>query len=513
MIARSNRGSFLALLAVVLVGSLTANPPGAAASSAGSGRPVTPLLPPTQAFQQPFLARDPSQPGRLALAYQEGSKLQECYLALSSDNGATWHTTALVGSQGGLALPKGAKHCYNPAVAFGPKGAAYYVFQDSGFRRLEPTALNVFIMRSSDGGTSFGAPQKLDPIASAPNDWYPDVVVDQRTGKVYVAWSRYILSFTAFSGHILVASSTDGARTFSAPVRINPPKAPQNVGAPYLAVGARGRLYLTYLPGPRVVAKKFVPTLDAMQVAVSSDGGVTFKVQSLPTLAKACVGQRNQKCDKLVPAYNIGSIATDGPGRAYLTWWDDNGPGQLPRILFSPSTDGGHTWAAPQTLKVPAGSVGEQFYDPWLSVAPNGRIDLAYYGLTPSGLINVYRTSSSNGGSTFSPPVRLDVVASPAKVGPSAGGRLTASFGDHLAVSSSNTSVLVAWTDSSRGNLTTGHQDIFVASHSFGGGGGGLAVWVYVLIAAGAVIVVALIFGLIRRKGRRSAPAPTPVSA
>lgn len=504
-----------ATTAVVVAGVALAGIPQARAATSGPGPSpvaVTPTLPPTAAFQQPWLAVDPAHPTHMALAYQDGNRLQECYLALSTDSGATWGVTAFAGSQGGFPPAAGTVHCDNPRLAFGPHGALYYVFQDSGFRRLEPTALNVFIAVSRDGGAHFDPPHTLDPAASAPNDWYPDVTVDYRTGRVYVAWARYVTNFTAFPGWILVQSSTDGARSFSTPVRIDPPRPPQYVGGPFMAVEADGTLLVSFLPGSRVVSNKFVPTADALQVAVSADSGRTFVSRSIDAIVKACVGVQGP-CDKLVPFSNAESIVAGSPrGTAYLTWWDDRGPGNLPRIVFCASHDDGRTWATPRTLDAPAGNPEAQLFSPSVSVAPDGRIDLAYYGLA-AGLIRAYRSSSTDGGATFSAPVVLDTRPSPAKVGPSAGPRLMASFGSYLAVASSAGRAFVAWTDSSRGNLTTGHQDVFFAGQRLAGGGGGFPVWGYVL-AATAILVAMGLAGVTVARRRRGAgavdsPAPT----
>ena len=495
VIARRARRLAPAVVAVAVAVAVAAASTSAAASQ-NTGAPnkvITPLLPPTDAFEQPSLATDPAHPTHLAMAYREGSKLSECYLARSTDSGSTWKSMALVGSQGGAALPPGASHCDNPKVAFGPAGSLYYVFQDTGFRRTEPTALNSFIMASADGGGHFGAPQMLAPSDMA-NDWYPDVVADQKTGRVYVAWSRYGINFTVFPGVILVESSTDRAKTFSAPTQIEPPKAPQNVGGPFMSVGADGKLYLSYLPGQVATGGMFVPTTDTMQVAVSSDAGRTFTDRPVAEIAKAARGS-----GKLTPSFNNQAVATgNSSGLAYVSWWDDRGPDGLPRIAFSSTTNGGQSWASPRTLAPPPGiGASEQLSSPWISVAPNGRIDLAYYGLTPDGIQNVYRSSSTDRGATFAAPVKLNAQPSLAKVGPSAGGRLTATFGDYLAVSAADQRSVVAWTDSSRGNLTTGHQDIFVAVKQMGGGG--LSLWVFVLIGGGVVVLLVVVVAAGRR--------------
>lgn len=428
----------------------------------GPNMPLSDINPPSAAYQEPDLAVDPSHPSNIAVAYNEGSHYLACYLASSSDGGATWTRRTVVGQGGMQSLPQGVTHCQHPKLAYTPSGALVYTFQDSGFRRDEPLSIHVLSMTSSNNGASFLAPQILDPSAVAPNDWYPVPAADRSTGGLDIAWTRYVQNFTVFPGHVVVTSTADGGRTFTPPVTVSPSDQSQSyVGSPVMDVGPDGRMYVSYLPS---VSGKFSFAPGALEVAVSGDSGKTFSTSSPASIITGCAAMQTG-CTALQPFGEVQSIAAGTkPKTAYLAWWDDSGPGALARISFTSTSDGGSTWAAPAVVGIPAGHAGDQQYHPSLAVAPNGRIDLAYYDLAPDGSQDVYWADSTDGGATFSAPVKGDTRASTIGIGPASGPTGHASYGFYLGLSSADSKADIAWTDSRRGDLNTGHQDVYFAS-------------------------------------------------
>ena len=462
--ARAARGLAAAAALVTVAG--CGSPQATMHPVVGTNVPLSDINPPSSAFQEPDLAVDAAHPSQIAVAYNEGSHYLNCYLAVSSDSGATW-TRRTVAGQGGLEpLPQGVTHCQHPKVAYTSAGALVYAFQDSGFRRDEPQSIHVLSMTSTDNGGSFSSPQILDPSAVAPNDWYAVPARDLRNGSLYIAWTRYVQNFTVFPGDVVVTSSDDAGKTFTPPVRVTPPEQSGSyVGAPVMDVGSDGRVYISYLPS---VPGKFSFTPGALEVAVSGDSGKTFSVSSPASIITGCApGQTN--CTALQPFGEVQSIAAGRqPGTAYFAWWDDSGPAGLARISFTSTSNGGGTWSSPRVVGIPAGHAGDQQYHPSLAVAPTGRIDLAYYDLAADGTQDVYWAESSDGGATFSTPLRVDSRASNIGVGPAAGPTGHANYGFYLGLASTNASSEVAWTDSRRGDLNTGHQDVYYARVTVG---------------------------------------------
>ncbi|MFN2388549.1 MAG: sialidase family protein [Actinomycetota bacterium] len=356
-------------------------------------------------------------------------------------------------------------YCWNPKVAFGPGGTLYYVFHDGFY--FGDGGRRVLIAASRDGGKTFDAPVAVSPPAANDNQFWPAVAVDQKTGRIYVAWTRLEKDGVLAWGAIEIASSSDGARSFGPSARVSGLQLVAE--GPAIAVGSDGRLYVSYLENDGTL---FVPSHELatgdMRVATSNDNGRTFAIN---TIAKVALGCRIGYCDRLHSDgfFRINSVQTgSSPGEVYVAWFEDallDGD-ERARVRLASSVDGGESWTGPRVIGIPMGGKAHHQHRPWLSVSPAGRIDVGYYdreGPNQGGVQNVYVTSSE-GGTTFSVPVKVTDVASRSRVGPT--GRVPpnyTSWGDFLGVASSSTAAFVAWTDSRNGDRTTGRQDIFFA--------------------------------------------------
>ncbi|GAC1504849.1 MAG: hypothetical protein NVS1B3_02220 [Candidatus Dormibacteraceae bacterium] len=484
---------------------------GAQTAAASGTTPANILIseakPPSDAYQQPVIAVDPKRAGHLAIGYQEGSHFNRCYLALSSDSGATWKSSALIGIGATHALPATVTHCQNPLVSFAPDGTLYYGFQDSGFRRLEPDSIHVLLMTSTDGGATFSDAQVLDPQAATPNDWYPAIASSRDGKQTYFAWSRYAQNFNVFPGYPVVTSSSDRGRTFNPLVPLMPRDSTRYVGGPVIAVGADERVYVAFLPSP---PGPFSFAVGELQVAYSGDRGTSFGVSSLGQVvaSKGCAPGPTV-CKKMRPSVDIESIAT-GPrkGQVYAAWWDDRGPDELARLSFASSGDGGATWAASRIIGVPPEGELHQQHRPQLAVSQDGHLYVAYYDLAPDGSENVLMISSADGGTHFTAPKHLNDVAHDATVGPGTGGRATANLGNHFGLVATDGQVFAAWTDTRRGTVTTGHQDVVFVALSVAAPASGLAGWAAALLAVGAVLIAAVLVGIVFSRRRRRTATP-----
>jgi hypothetical protein len=78
---------------------------------------------------------------------------------------------------------------------------------------------------------------------------FPALAVDT-AGNLYATWSEYPGSASyAGPGTIFLAVSRDGARTWSAPVRVSPP-GQQNTVMPWIVAGSRGRIGIAWYGSP-----------------------------------------------------------------------------------------------------------------------------------------------------------------------------------------------------------------------------------------------------------------------
>src|SRR4029077_21071004 len=203
---------------------------------------------------------------------------------------------------------------------------------------------------------------------------------------------------------VIVVYSTDGGLTWSSQNQVSSAYNNRNRGGRQGSVvrtGPDGSVYVIFEDSDNKLGSQHV-------VVASHDGGKSFSkkisIAALTDLAAAIPGS-NFRTDSFASA---GVDQTNGA--VYVAWSDAaNGNGL---IKVSRGTNGGTTWSAPVTVSTAA--EGYAFFQ-GLDVAPNGRIDIGYQALiaaTPSygtgnATINSYYVSSSNGGTTWSAPLKV----------------------------------------------------------------------------------------------------------
>lgn len=532
--------------------------------------PPNPLLTDAaiRGYQQPSVALDPGDGRHLAVAFMDGNQKQVCGLATSSDGGQSWSRRLLV-APGGLRpvfpTPTSFPWCWNAVVAFGPDGTLYYAYQES--RAPDPYS-RIRLVVSRDGGSTFEQPRLVDPNAPEDpragfDDWWPDLAVDPSSGQVDVVWDRYP-NYPQPTYDIVIAASTDGGRTFAAPVRLNTPDEIENV-LPAIDIAADGSVYVTWIDetaftgGPDIAAGCNPPpdgqyqgcltpvNIDVADIAPRASPsqarvtvaarGVDLGCPGAPWISAHLHTAFPHSCDPF-HYYSVQPRVAASPaaGRVYLTWYEGS-PQQVNRLRFTTSSDGARTWAAPRVVAGPAaGHEADQQILPWLSVSPAGRIDIVYYnvvglayrttdlGLVPTGSYDVDWIASTDGGMSFAPPVRLSETPSNLEIGP-IGFDDWPTYGMHLGAASLEDRVLAAWSDTRRGSPDDAKQDIafgatgapsLAVGRSSGGVGSflrgpftgrGRLATVAVLVAAVFLLVAAL------RRRRRPRSAPRRVSA
>jgi hypothetical protein len=221
---------------------------------------------------------------------------------------------------------------------------------------------------------------------------------DPARGFVYEAWM-------GCHNQIAFARSTDGGRHFGRPLVVR-----GSVGGwdPAVAVAPDGTVYVAFMNATK---RHTFPVVDA-----SFDHGRTF-----PRIHRLVPRKRGNWGDR-----DFLTVAPDGT--LYLTW--DYGPsakavtfictkggscafatGDL-NVVVQKSTDGGRRWGP--IVHVSPGFPASGGDSAPLLVEPGGRIDVLYQGyhitsrtrytMTPA---HTYFTSSTDGGSTWSRPVRV----------------------------------------------------------------------------------------------------------
>jgi hypothetical protein len=281
----------------------------------------------------------------------------------SNDGGSTWCCVSSDQNHLGTLIP-GVERLTggiydaggDPAVAFDSRGRVYY--SGLGFNRTTPGS-TVTVNRGTfdgSGNLTWSAPTFINattaPSTLNDKEW---VAVDSHTDspfrdRVYVSWTRFIMN--AHTGAyvqspIAFAYSRDNGATFSAPQLI--------VGNVLYGQGSHptvapdGTVYVFWNGATRLAS------LDSIWVVKSTDGGVRWSKpvadsQLVDIIPVANTAFRNN-------SYPSAAVAPDGS--IYVTWaslMSDATGGLCPArtnsgchatVLYSKSTDGGATWAAP----------------------------------------------------------------------------------------------------------------------------------------------------------------------
>ncbi|TET64274.1 MAG: T9SS type A sorting domain-containing protein [Candidatus Stahlbacteria bacterium] len=263
----------------------------------------------------------------------------------------------------------------------------------------EPNGL--FVYKSTDGGVTWSDPVTV--INGVPGVFEDkELIACDRSGgpytdNLYVVWTRF------YSTQILMCRSTDEGNSFVGPVTISDMN---GVQWPVPCVGPNSEVYVAwvqYSPG-------------AIRFDCSTDGGETFgtdiTIQNVSFVSGYIYG------DIMVfsfPAIDVD--ITGGPynGNIYVAYMDYASGNTDTDIYFTCSTDGGNSWS--QKIRInddPLNNGCDQFH-PWLFVAPDGNIIVVFLDRRlDSGnlLMDLYMTTSTDGGNSWSSNERITTVSS-----------------------------------------------------------------------------------------------------
>jgi hypothetical protein len=244
---------------------------------------VRTAAPPEMAIDRPWVVVDRSGGPRDGWVYVtsmtygliDRARTRHVYVQHSPDRGKTWSAVdARVDdetfSTRGLPLPVSV-----PGV--GPEGTLWVVYPSSSPPGC-PGSMCLVAAVSSDGGRTFSRRTVAPWTSTWPagwGSWHTMAVDPSRAGHAAVAWVGGSTDPTA--SDILLARTTDGGRTWSAPVRLNDDGSHGNgVGQdqPWMAYSPGGGLAVTWRDRRAAGPGTEVPF--EMYFAYSPDGGETF---------------------------------------------------------------------------------------------------------------------------------------------------------------------------------------------------------------------------------------------
>ena len=383
---------------------------------------------------EPSIAVNPANPKNVVTAYQEGRIADggdaTNGFATSLDGGKSWKTGELPGlttypGQGGVF-----ERASDAVVAFGPNNVVYansLVFDYNANTGLRSgIAINV----SKDGGLHWGPPVIIqDDQLGGLNDknW---IVVDtsdapgHHKGRVYVVWDRVAPVVYDYCDHDCDQRSNWLPNLQTIPGLVF---AGQGIGA-YPVITRNGGLGIVMnaltggVPVPSGPDELEVsPGGEELVFVAAPAAGSTPFPAPLAFVPPVDIAS-NQSAG--VPAQRAGSLpaaAVDPASGAIYAVWEDSRFRQdgTNDAVMSRSLDDGLTWGPVQRINPGSTMDHSDHYNVTVAVGDGGTVHVAYRRRDESGSGPLYAPAidtayqeSSDGGSTFTAPLKVDSVAS-----------------------------------------------------------------------------------------------------
>lgn len=470
-------------------------------------RQVTADPNPVRLYSNPAVAVDPNDPSTVVVVAGD-ARNGGCGVRLSRDGGLSWATTSQT------VLPSGLPYCvqrnFGPALApaIASDGTLYIGVSGSSAKDTPNGPITALVAKSDDLGVTSDVitvakpegftytPPAGGPTLTGFNQWRePTLAVDpSNPKKLYMGWRLWnggidSVPFTAFPQRSYISTSDDGGRTWTQPLdvlraTIDDARAKEmgivlnadRVTAsdtPQLVVAKDGTAYgFTKEQPPSAPTGQPAP-LSRLFMFKSTDGGKTW--------ATSVVNKGAQRID-------LPSAAVDPRnGNLYLAYASRGAatptgtPANASKIYVTASTDGGNTWSDPQVITDddPARKASQYFAG--ISVAPNGRVDVAWYDFRNDAFFNageegnmgsavgqrywdVYYSSSRDAGRSWSENTRV----TPASIDGKAG--ITFNNQDvraPIAVGSTDEGVYLAWPDTRASGPGGDAEDVYFSRVRF----------------------------------------------
>lgn len=316
-----------------------------------------------------------------------------------------------------------------------------------------------------------------------------------------------------------IAVSSDGGETWGDPVDLAEAAGLDDVfgvNYPEIVVDQNGTVYaFAQESQDRAVEDAPPPRLFMF---TSSDGGDSWEASTV--------------LDD-VANYRQPSVAIDpNDDTLHLAWAQRGDDSENPSTIHTMrSSDGGETWTDPVDITDEDADREINQYLPGVSVAPSGRVDVAWYDyrndpfytggdpgsmgtFTEERFWDVYYTYSTDGGDSWAPNIRVSDRLNDGEVGVSFNRQ---DIRGPIAVGSADYGALFAWSDSRAGGPEQDVEDVYFTRARFdadeavaagGGASSGMPGWMWGVFGAaiGLLIGGVLLLGAVRWT-RRPAPA------
>ncbi len=379
---------------------------------------------------------------------------------LNSNNSSNWPMTsfygadALMTSDGGSAwtgsvLGVGGYNSGDPSAAIGLNGRYYVGYVSSSYAQGLSYSTNEGVTWSTVSVAGGGY------ILDKEHLWVDNSTASPYEGNLYDAWTNF-QGGGNYDEIELVRSTDDGAHWSS---RINISSGvsagSHNQGV-NIQTGPNGEVYAVW-----AIYDSWPSDEPALGFAKSTDGGASFSTAE--RIITNIRGIRASGVSKNMRVNSFPVMAADisnGPdrGNLYVVWANIGIPGINTGsdidIYMIRSTDGGSSWSTPVRVNQDATGQGNEHYFPWISCDPaTGNLCVVFYDdrNVTSNKCEVFTAISEDAGATWTDFRVSDVSFTPSPIPGLASGY----FGDYLGMSIRDGRAYPTWTDNRDGRAMT----------------------------------------------------------
>lgn len=495
-----------------------------------ASRQVTRDANPVRLFATPEIAVHPDNPNMLALIAGD-ARNGGCFVHTSRDGGLSW-------SSGVNVSPSDNPFCFQrnfgPAsdITWAPDGTLYVALSGSSVERDHPNGpTSAYLARSDDQGSSFetflvaegrggidavngdGETVQVDEVhylmslAVNPND----------SNHVFVGWKWRARGDNArgVPNGTWLAISTDGGRSFAEPLDLGAEAQPLDTYH-----GSDTAMTVVDSAGTIHVVAQERPSDDPEHLLYwrSTDGGETWTGTTIAGVAADDIDSPDIAVDPVTDnLYVVLGVRTEPEDDPENGWLEP---------MFTMSSDGGETWSEARNLSTDP--EGYSAYFPGVSVAPNGRVDVAWHDFRDDPFFvpgevgsmgtavgqrfgDIYYTFSTDAGATWSDNIRVTDRSIDRNVGVTFNNQ---DFRGPVGIASSNGATFITWADSRAGAVDFDLEDAYMTrvrhaapAAAAGTTGGGTSGVLWSVLGAGAALALG---GLVLLAGSRRARRPAP---
>ena len=345
---------------------------------------------------EPRSTINPTNPLNIVGAYQQdrwdNGGARGLVASWTKDGGSTWHQVRIPGitrCSGGIY-----DRASDPWVSFAPNGDLYSL--SLSFDVFD-TRNAIIVNKSVDGGVHWGPPLEVTADNTDGLDKQAITADPYASNRVYAVWDRFLsppginasdqgkIHARSYVEQTWFSRTTDSGKTWE------PARVAYNPGT---HAGTIGNIVVVLPNATHDLLDGFVLFADhkskirGAQIAMirSTDHGVTWSKNAtiIGQIDPSFFGPVDPDNGQPIRGGDLPDFADDPQNGNVYAVWDDDSLNGIDSIMFSQSTDGGSTWSAPVKINQTPTSIApgnQQAFTATVAVAANGTVGVTYYDL------------------------------------------------------------------------------------------------------------------------------------